>query len=133
MKPKSKASRLENELANFLWSQGFAVVRGPSSGAGVTKRYAPDLVAIKDGKILVIEVKSKVKDSPLYINSSQILGLEEFAKRSSGIPIIAYKSNRNNFKFHFLDKLELTGNSFKIEKPEDGLDYESLIKLIFKK
>ncbi|MFP3230284.1 MAG: Holliday junction resolvase Hjc [Caldisphaera sp.] len=133
MKPKAKATRLENELANLFWENGYAVVRGPSSGGGVSKRYQPDLVAIKDGKILVIEVKSKRNDSPLYIDSSQILNLMEFSKRASGIPIIAFKSARKEWRFHFIDNLESKGNSFKLEKPGEGFKFRDLDEILFKK
>lgn len=133
MRVKARATRLENELANFLWENGFAVVRGPSSGAGVSKRYQPDLVAIKQGKILVIEVKSKSKKGPLYIDSSQILNLFEFAKRANGVPIIAFKLSRKEWRFHLLDKLESTGVSFKLENPSEGLKYRDLEELIDKK
>ncbi|WP_425393255.1 Holliday junction resolvase Hjc [Caldisphaera lagunensis] len=133
LRVKAKATRLENDLANLLWENGFAVVRGPSSGAGVSKRYQPDLIAIKEGKILVIEVKSKSKEGPLYIDSSQILNLLEFAKRANGIPIIAFKLSRKEWRFHLLDKLESTGVNFKLENPSEGLKYRDLEEFMIKK
>ncbi|MGC8620902.1 MAG: Holliday junction resolvase [Caldisphaera sp.] len=133
MYAKAKASRLENDLANTFWSLGYAVIRGPSSGAGVSKRYSPDLLAIKDGIILVFEIKSKRKSGSLYIDSSQILGLQEFAKRAKGIPIIAFKSRGKEWKFHFLNNLESTGKNFKLNSPDDGLKLRDLEELFFRK
>jgi len=113
--PKKKGSNAENELANMLWDKGYAVVRGPASGGGVTKRFQPDLVAIKNGKIYVYEVKSRKNSGPIYIDSDQVLGLTEFAKRSKGVSIIAVRMKGGKWKFYTLDKLKPVGSNFRLD------------------
>ncbi len=120
---KRKGTRIENELANMLWAKGFAVVRGPSSGAGVRKRYQPDIVAIKNGIVYVIEVKSR-KNDIVYIDAGQIFGIQEFAKRSKGIPLVAVKSH-GKFKFYTIDMLAMAGNSYKVQG--DGYDISFIV------
>ena len=129
---KQLASRLENELANLLWSLGYAVVRGPSSGSRVQKRYQPDLVAMKNGVILVIEAKKGKRGKPLYIPARQVEGLNEFAKRSGGSAYIAVRLPGGDWRMHKLSDLPLTpsGNA-KINRPEDGLKLEVLNEILF--
>lgn len=120
--PKAKAQRAENELANLLWGMGYAVIRGPSSGGGARRRVQPDIVAIKDGKIFVIEVKSGEEGSSLYVDSGQIVGLQEFAKRAGGRCYLAVRLKGGEWRLHEIDELEPTrkGN-FKIQHPERGM------------
>lgn len=56
---KSGASE-EYKLAKYLWEDGWMVVRQAASGA--VRHEAADVVAIKDGRVLVFEVKSSKKD-----------------------------------------------------------------------
>jgi Holliday junction resolvase len=124
---KRKASRAENELATMLWSLGYAVVRGPSSGGGVRSRFQPDLVAAKNGVILVFEVKTGREGEPIYIESSQVLGVQDFARRAGGAAYIAVRLKGGEWRFHPIESLEVTrkGN-FKIENPQSGLRLRDL-------
>ncbi len=131
--PKSKATRVENELANTLWERGFAVVRGPSSGGGVRRRYQPDLVAIKGGKVLVIEIKSRSGNSPIYLDSEQVLGLSEFARRAGGLALIAVRLRGGEWRFHTIDELEPTGASFRLSEPLSGMRIRDLEEAIERK
>ncbi len=105
----------ERELANLLWKKGFAVVRGPASGGGVRKRFQPDLIALKDGKIAVLEVK-RSKELPVYLRPEQVLGLTEFAKRAGGKAFIAVKVIREGWIFFKIDNVKTTKRGgFKVE------------------
>lgn len=131
---KAIASRLENELANTLWSMGYAVVRGPSSGSGARKRYQPDLVAIKNGVVLVIEVKKARRGKVLYVPERQVRGLREFASRAGGQAIIAAKIPGLGWRIHKLDDLDYTkAGSARIESPESGLKLEVFDEILFPK
>ena len=131
---KAYASKAENELANVFWELNYAVVRGPSSGSGVRKRYQPDLIAMKNGVIFVMEIKTKRKEGGnLYISSSQVLGLEEFSKRAGGIAIIAFKRKGREWRFHLLESLIPVGKNFKIKEPEKGLRIRDLEEMFFRR
>lgn len=81
----------ERELAQKLWKMGFAVVRGPASGARIKRGAYPDLVAIKDSKVFVFEVKKRKELETLYIDRNQLEKLLEFARRAGGEPLLAVK------------------------------------------
>ncbi len=131
-KAKARATRVENELANLLWSMGYAVVRGPSSGAGVRKRFQPDLVAVKQGKVLVIEVKIYSGEGPLYIPRSQIEGLQDFAERAGGVAYIAVRIKGGGWRMHKLRDLpETRGGGVRIDNPTTGLKLLELDELLF--
>jgi Holliday junction resolvase len=128
--PKVKGSRAENELADTLWERGFAVVRGPSSGGGSRRRFQPDLVAIKDGRVVVIEVKSRSDEGPLYISAEQVMGLSEFAKRSGGIALLAFRLRGGEWRFHSIDELVPTGASFRLDDPASGMKLRDVEELL---
>jgi len=110
-----KGVEAERELANILWSKGFAVIRGPASGAGTRKRFQPDLVAIKNGKIAVIEVK-KTNKLPVYIRPEQILGLSEFSRRANAKAFIAVRLKGGKWLFYNLTEVKTTKRGgFKVE------------------
>lgn len=129
---KRKSYEAENELANILWSMGFAVIRGPASGGGARKRFQPDLVAVKNGKILVFEIKRcSDEEKPLYLDSSQILGLQEWGRRAGGSVYIAIRFKGGEWRFHEVKELEVTrGGNFKLDKPKSGLRLREFIELI---
>ncbi len=129
---KRSATRVENELANMLWERGFAVVRGPSSGSATKKRFQPDLLAVKDGRILVIEVKQGRESRPLYIPPGQVKGLLELEKRSGGLAVVAVKISWIGWRFHILKDLpETKSGRRKISKPESGMRLYELENLLF--
>lgn len=131
-KAKAKATRVENELANLLWDMGYAVVRGPSSGAGVRKRYQPDLVAVKGGKVLVVEVKLYRGEGPLYIPRHQVEGLREFAERAGAIVYIAVRLHGGGWRLHRLEDLPQTrGGGARIDDPAGGVRPRELDEMLF--
>jgi Holliday junction resolvase len=134
MVSKRDATRFENDLANLLWSRGYAVVRGPSSGSAARKRFQPDLIAVKKGVVLVIEVKKGREGKPLYVPPHQVEGLRELEKRSGGRAIIAVKIPWIGWRFHFLSELhETKGGRARIDRPESGMRLSDLEEILFHK
>ncbi|MEB3778822.1 MAG: Holliday junction resolvase [Desulfurococcales archaeon] len=132
---KAKAARVENELANKLWEMGYAVIRGPSSGSGVRRRIHPDIVAIKKGVTLVIEVKIGHPGKPVYINKRQANRLTEFAERAGGKALIAVKIPGKGWRLHEITKLQQTKKeNLKIDDPtHGGLNPTQLDEILFPK
>ncbi len=129
---KREAARFENELANELWDRGYAVVRGPSSGSGARHRFQPDILAVKDGIVLVIEVKKGRPGRPIYVPPHQAWGLRELARRSGGRAVIAIRIPRNGWRFHFVEGLpETPGGRLRIDRPERGLRLVELEEILF--
>jgi len=130
---KRKGTRAEAELARLLWERGFAVVRGPSSGSGVRRRFQPDIVAMLNGEILVIEVKTaRSPNDTIYIESHKVIAMSEFAKRAGGTAFIAVRVRGGEWRFHRLDELEVTrAGNFKIPRVGRGLkirDIEHMVR-----
>ena len=88
----------ERELANWLWGLGFAVIRAPASGGGVRHRFAPDLVAIFKGKVIVLEVKYRGKPSSISIQCDKVSKLLEFANRAGGEAYVVIKYAREPWR-----------------------------------
>ncbi|MGC9137092.1 Holliday junction resolvase Hjc [Caldivirga sp.] len=88
----------ERELANWLWSLGFAVIRAPASGGGVRRRFAPDLVAMFRGKVIILEVKYRAKPTPISIQCDKVNRLLEFASRAGGEAYVVIKYAREPWR-----------------------------------
>ena len=88
---RGRGFRAERELVRKLWKMGFAAIRGPASGAKVKKSVYPDVVAIRNGLVLVFEVKYRRKPDTIYIPRHQVEKIVEFARRASGVPLIAVR------------------------------------------
>ncbi len=132
MVSKRDATRFENELANIFWERGYMVVRGPSSGSGVRRRFQPDLTVIKYNKIIIIEVKKISSPRPVYIPPHQVEGLLELERRSGGIAVVAVRIPRVGWRFHILrDLVETRSGRRKIEDPVKGLRLYELENIIF--
>ncbi len=132
-KRRSRGFAHERDLVHKLWEKGFAVVRSPASGAK-TRRYAvPDIVAIRQGVVLVFEVKTIHNERPVYIPKHQVDKLLEFTKRAGGRPYIAVKIiGVTGWRFIPIGELEETrGGNYRvsIEKIHSGLRLPDIISL----
>ena len=126
---KSKGTRAERELFHLFWQNGFNSLR--TAGSGSTSMPAPDLIAAKDGRILVIECKSGAGNNR-YIKKEQIEELIAFAKTFDGEPWIAARFDRIGWFFVKAENLEQTkGENFVVNletAKTSGFKFEDLIK-----
>ncbi len=114
---RQKGFYYERSLARKLWTKGFAVVRGPGSGGGAKEIVQPDLVAIRNGRIFVFEIKVRWKRSVIYLDRTKVERLKEFAKRAGGMAFIAVKIiDRTDWRFIPVEMLEETrGGNFRVD------------------
>ncbi len=114
---RQKGFYYERSLARKLWAKGFAVIRGPGSGGGAKEIVQPDLVAIRNGRIFVFEIKVRWKRSVIYLDRAKVERLKEFAKRAGGMAFIAVKIvDRTDWKFIPVEMLEETrGGNFRVD------------------
>ncbi len=126
----------ERDLVLKLWKRGFAVLRAPASGSKTRRIIYPDLVAIKNGVIMVFEVKTTREKKPVYIPKHQVEKLREFLKRSGGYGFIAVKIVGDmGWRFIPLDELEETsGGNYKVslEKLSSSLRISDLVAIASK-
>jgi len=124
----------ERDLARRLWEYGFAVIRAPASGSRAKHLKYPDLVAIYQGRVLALEVKTTRGEKPVYVRGDQVEKLVEFSKRAGATPYIAVKYiGEGEWFFIPLEKLvKLEKGSFKIpvEAVREGLRLKALVSII---
>lgn len=126
--PKSrKGVEAERELAQILWDRGWAVIRGPASGAGVRKRFQPDIVAARNGLILVFEVKTVDQGKPVYLSRRKVENLVEWSRRAGGKPLIAVKILRKGWRIYSIEELVDAGSSLKLSNPAKGERLEAFL------
>lgn len=115
---RRRAFQRERDLARRLWALGFAVIRGPASGSKTKRLIYPDLVAIKNGRVYVFEVKTREEEGNIYIEPHQVEKLREFSRRSGGRSFIAVKIVRETeWRFIPIESLEKTESGrYKIDK-----------------
>lgn len=100
-----KGYGFERSLKLDLESKGWKVIR-----SGGSKK--PDLVAAKDGKIVVIECKF-ISNNYVYLEKDEVYNLMEVAKHfnGEGIYCIRKKGDPNHILIS-LDQLRETENNF---------------------
>ncbi|MQL55158.1 Holliday junction resolvase Hjc [Acidianus ambivalens] len=128
---KRKGTSVEHYILSSLRDKGFAVVRAPASGSK-RKDPIPDIIAMKNGVILLIEVKSRKEKNKVYVPRSQAEGIINFAKKSGGELFLAVKFPKF-LKFIPFSKLRITesGNYVADEEViEEGLSLEDLVRAV---
>lgn len=94
-----KGAKFERALVRDFWKHGWSAMR--SAGSGNTSLPSPDVVAAKDGKIILVECKSTSKEK-LHLKGA-ILSLHEFSKISGGRAYISVKFLRKEPRFYEID------------------------------
>jgi holliday junction resolvase Hjr len=103
----AKGYAAEREILHKLHDMGYAVLRAPHSGSvGIA---SPDIVAIKNGRVIVLECKSHRKG--FTVRMEQLQELQEWEQRAGANAYIAWKISRKGWHFLKLkDVLENNGN-----------------------
>ena len=130
-KNKARGSALERYIVSKLRDKGFAVVRAPASGSK-RKDHIPDIIALKSGIILLIEVKSRKSGNRIYIGKEQVEGIREFARKSGGELFVATKiKNILRFvKFNELKKTEKGNYVVDLETIKKGMEISDLVTYV---
>ncbi len=96
-----KGAAAERELMRLLWERGAAVIRSAGSG----NSYAPDVVAIINGRAVAFECKAWRK-SELFVRREQYEKMVEWSRRANTPVFIAWKYPREGWFFIPLEYLE---------------------------
>jgi Holliday junction resolvase len=111
----------ERELVYRLYEKGYMVLRSPRSGR--ISLPTPDIIAIKKGKIFVIECKSRKSGFKIY--ETQINQLREWVEKAGAKAFVAWKITREGWKFIPLEEIiKNEGNVGKEFCNRVGLDFE---------
>ncbi|AEB94466.1 Holliday junction resolvase Hjc [Metallosphaera cuprina] len=128
---KNKGSNVERYILSLLRENGFAVIRSPASGSK-RKDPAPDLIALKGGVILLIEVKSRKDRKNVYVTKEQMEGILEFSRRSGGELFLAIKEPKI-LKFVPVKEIRRTeGGNYVVSEEviERGLKLDELVRYV---
>lgn len=128
---KSRGTSLERYIVSKLRDRGFAVIRSPASGAK-RKDHVPDIIAMKSGIIILIEMKSRKNGNRIYIEREQAEGIKEFARKSGGELFIGAKIDKELrfVKFDSLRKTEIGNYVVDIETLSIGLTFDDLVRYV---
>ncbi len=132
-KVRSRGYRAERELVATLWRLGFAVMRAPASGARIKRADYPDIVAIKDGKVIVLEVKRRSELTNIYMSKEQYEKLMNFTRRAGGRAFIAVKIPYKDWIFIEANKLqEMSNGKYRLSKEDiiNGLKLHEVLKQV---
>ncbi|BFH74469.1 Holliday junction resolvase Hjc [Sulfurisphaera javensis] len=128
---KARGSSVERYIVSRLRDKGFAVIRAPASGSK-RKDHVPDIVALKAGVIILIEVKSRKNGSKIYIEKEQAEGIKDFAKKSGGELFLGIKLSKmlRFVKFEMLRQTEGGNYAIDLEIAEKGMDLDDLVRYV---
>ena len=127
-KSRVRGFQKERELVRKLWEEGFACMRAPASGAKVRRSVQPDMIAIRNNIIFVMEVKTRRKGKAIYIEKEKIDKLIEWARRagSNALPLVALYVNRE-YSWRFVPVINLKqteGGYYKVSLEEISRFYD---------
>jgi len=112
---------------HLFFKQGFSVVR--IAGSGTSPLPAPDIIAIRKGRIIAVECKAR-KTKNLAVSVGQVGELLDWAKKAGAEPLIGWKIPRKGWFFLKPGQLHNTGKFFTINQKnamEKGISLEKAI------
>ncbi len=119
----AKGYSAEREMVHKLAAMGFMTIRAPRSGR--INLASPDVIAAKNGKLIVIECKAR--EGAFSIEKEQLQELVEWEEKAGATPYIAWKISRKGWTFlHLKDVIENNGNVGKKFAQEKGFGIEFL-------
>ncbi len=117
-----KGANFERSLVRRFWDSGFTAVR--AAGSGSAPFPIPDIIAMKDQRVIIIECKTTKKNS-FRLDKSDVEKLRAFRSRADCEAYIAVKFDREKPRFFPLDLL----SGMKISKSDTSISFETLIGL----
>lgn len=109
----SKGANAERELMRLFFQAGFSVVR--IAGSGTSPLPAPDVIAIKKGRVIAVECKAR-KSSHLAVRPEQMQELLDWAERAGSEAFVAWKIPRRGWFFLRPEQFKRTKGFFIINQ-----------------
>jgi len=122
MNKYQKGARFEREIIRKFWKYGWTAVR--SAGSGSIKFPVPDVIAIKDGKILLIECKVTKKDR-LNVKKAAT-ELKKFSDIAKCDAYICIKFQKKEPRFYSIDAL-ISKKNYSIGINDKYLSIETIV------
>ncbi len=127
MRKKQFGSNAERELLRKIWNVGWACIR--VAGSGSTGFPAPDLVLMRDGRSILIEVKS-TRNGSIYIREEQLYELNHLREISRAEVYIAAKFVGNGWYFFKLDDI-MSDRRITLERAQkEGMSFREFVEKV---
>ncbi len=123
----SKGANAERELMHLFFNAGCSVVR--IAGSGTSPLPAPDIIALKKGRIIAVECKAR-KAKNLAITVQQMQELVGWSKKAGAKPFVGWRIPRKGWLFLRPKQLHNTGKFFLISLKDAMQKGKSLKEVI---
>jgi len=117
-----KGSDFERFIVNMFFEHGWMAMR--AAGSGKSEKSLPDVVALKAGRVLLIECKATAKDRLSLKAAMGMLG--EYESLSGGEAYLAIRFFRKEARFYRLCEL-LKRKNFTITDKDEYMKLETVI------
>ena len=128
---KTVGTLSENELLNLFWDNSWVCVR--VAGSGSTRHPAPDLLASRGDRKLVLEIKT-ISASKKYFSAKEIQELDFFAGQFGAEGWVGIKFSQNQWYFLPISELITTkSDNFVcdiVDMKKRGFTFEEMINLV---
>lgn len=123
---KAKGSVFERNLVHKFWESGWGAAR--IAGSGSSKLPAPDIIAGRPGRMIVIEAKASA-DKSKYLTVEEVDQLILLARALGAEPWIAVKFNGRGIKFCSANSAKRTEKSVIVSSDDPLLlTFEELLE-----
>jgi Holliday junction resolvase len=125
---KRSASNYERDLLRRLWDSGFVAFR--IAGSGSSSFPSADIIAIKDKRAYVFEVKT-TRGNKIYLNPTQLWELKRISESGAKV-FIAVKFIGSNVGWRFFELNNvIENNKIDLERSQkEGKELQELLRNI---
>ncbi len=119
----SKGYRAERNIVHELARRGYMVIRAPHSGS--INLASPDVIAAKDGRLIVLECKSR--EEAFTMEKEQMEEMAKWRDVAHASAYVAWKINRKGWTFLKLeDVIANNGHIGKKFAEEKGMGIDDI-------
>lgn len=114
-----KGAAKERELKNAFQDDGWFAKRAGASGGG-SDEESYDVIAAKDGRVIVIELKYRDPDSYIYLDEREVTELLRIGRKFQGDAVIGarWKQDTTFYAYHPSDCYRTDGGNYRLSSDE---------------
>ena len=117
-----KGSDFERFIVNAFWERGWVALR--AAGSGKTDKPLPDVVAVRNGRIVLIECKTTTKDR-LSLKKA-VENLMDFSLVAGGEAYLAIRFFRKQPRFYNIRDVIKTGN-YTVTESDEFISFDAIL------
>ena len=118
----AKGANFERKIVSDFWAHGWASMR--AAGSGTISFPVPDVIAVKDGRIIAVECKTTSKDRLSL--KKEILEMKTFMDICKGEAYIAIKFHKKEPRFYGIAKI-LGQGDYTIAESDPFLSFDVIL------